>query len=286
MEVIEVQRKAIDFAEYVKRSAVFEDAPNMITGDTLFTENGKPIILYKKIDFADTKALRQAVQRVKYAETTRTAGLKTQSAIFGYNPRNVIRKDFCSATAMSFNQPAEHQVITDFAQELTRLYEQTFPDTFNRHKGAVSEKILPEWKMKGELFTSGICNKNNPLKYHFDSGNIKDVLSNMVVFKYKSEGGHLAIPELNVTLECADNTVVLFDGQSLLHGVTPIDNRYADSYRYSVVYYTLQQMWNCLPLTGEIARIRKLHKQREQNRSNERKQAKTAQQEATKEHTE
>lgn len=274
MRIVEIQRVAINYKEYSKRSASFEDAPNLITEDTLFVENGRPLILYKKIDFADTKGLRQAVQRVKYAETTRTNGLKTQSAIFGYNPRNVIRKDYCSATAMSYNQPEEHEIIANFALELTELYKKTFPETFEAHQVEVEQKILPEWKMKGELFTSGICNKNNPLKYHFDGGNIKGVLSNMVVFKYKSQAGYLAIPELNITLECADNTVVLFDGQSILHGVTQIDNRFADSYRYTVVYYTLQQMWNCLPLQDEIKRIRQVHGKRERNRSEERKKAK------------
>jgi hypothetical protein len=78
----------------------------------------------------------------------------------------------------------------------------------------------------------------------------------MVVFKHKVSGGHLAMPEYGVAFECAHNTAMMFDGQEILHGVTPIKKEGESSLRYSIVYYSLQQIWNCLPLTEEIARLR------------------------------
>lgn len=64
------------------------------------------------------------------------------------------------------------------------------------------------------------------------------------------------MPEYNIGFECAHNTAMMFDGQESLHGVTPIKRESEMSRRYSIVYYSLRQIWNCLPLDEEIARLR------------------------------
>ena len=88
----------------------------------------------------------------------------------------------------------------------------------------------------------------------------------MVVFKGDVDGGHLVIPELDISLEVADNSLTIFDGQDLLHGVSPIEYRHEQSYRYSVVYYSLERMWQCMTVDEEIARIRTKKMEREINR--------------------
>lgn len=266
MKTLKLLRKPLELSQFKKRSALESDCSTFIDYDLLVTENGSPRILYKKLDI-DTAALLKAVRKIKYEKNNRTTGLVTESAIFGYNPRNVIRKDFCSATSMAYNHPSEHALIADFGRELSRLYQEYFPDIFGSHAGFVNEKISPDWKIKDTPFTSGIVNRNNPLKYHLDSGNVKNVLSNMVVLKKDVQGGGLACPEFDLLFECANNTVMLFDGQQILHGVTPIHKTSPNAFRYSVVYYTLLQMWQCLPIGEEIARIRKIHTQRERNRA-------------------
>lgn len=266
MKTIEIQRKEIDFKEYIKRSAKEEDYKTLVTEDCLITENGEPKILYIKLDKNKTKYLRQACKNIRYEKSERTTGLKTQSRIFGYSPRNTIRKDFCSSTSMAVEHPLEHTVICDFGKYIAGLYKEYFPQIYNKHKDLVTENNLDEWKIPQTPFTSGIVNKNNPLKYHFDAGNISDVLSNMIVFKKNMKGGYLACPEFDIAFECADNTAVLFDGQKILHGVTPL-NKKESSYRYSVVYYSLKQMWNCLPLSEEVLRAREVRNKRETKRA-------------------
>ncbi|GIM60533.1 hypothetical protein CAPN008_05830 [Capnocytophaga canis] len=267
MKIIEIQRKPVDFKEYIKRSAKETDYKTLITEPCLITENGEPKILYINLDKEKTKYLRQACKNIRYEKSERTTGLKTQSRIFGYSPRNTIRKDFCSSTSMAVEHPLEHSVICDFGEYIAGLYEEYFPEIYNKHKDLVVQNNLDEWKIPRTPFTSGIVNKNNPLKYHFDAGNISDVLSNMIVFKKNMQGGYLACPEFDIAFECADNTAVLFDGQKILHGVTPL-NKNEKSYRYSVVYYSLKQMWNCLPLTEEIIRAREVRNKRETKRAN------------------
>lgn len=267
MKIIEIKPKALNFKEYIKRSAKESDYKTLISEDALITTNGVPKILYMKLP-VDSSKLRAVVKKLKYSTTKRIRGLATTSTIFGYNPRNAIRKDYCSATAMAYTQPKEHAFICEFGKVLSQLYKQYFPDVYNYHNSITDKKILPEWKINETPFTSGIVNKNNPLKYHFDTGNIKEALSNMVVFKKDVQGGYLACPEFGVGFECADDSVVIFDGQSILHGVTPIKQLFPDSYRYSIVYYTLQQLWSCEPLSEEILRVRKTHLAMERRRAN------------------
>mgnify|MGYP003336309376 FL=1 len=132
----------------------------------------------------------------------------------------------------------------------------------------LEEKIKNEWVIKGTPFTSGIVNKDNPLKYHFDSGNFKGVLSNMVAFKKNMNGGRLIIPAYNIKLEIEDGSLSVFDGQSILHGVSPFDKKNNDAYRYTIVYYSLEQMWKCETINDELIRIRAKKKEREFNRLN------------------
>lgn len=270
MNVIDVKAKPINPKELKSRFAVESDANITIKQDTLLVEDGKPILLYKKIDWTDTEPLRNACFSVKYTKDTRlpkknSPGITTRSAIFGYRPRIPLRQDFCSTAQMANNNHQEHIIVTEFAAKLTEIYKEYFPETFAIHEQK-TDKILKEWKIPGSVFTSGIINKNNPLQYHHDSGNFKGVLSNMVAFKNHVRGGRLVLPEYDIKLEIADNTITIFDGQSIVHGVTPILKYAEDSYRYTIVYYSLEQMWKCEPIKEEIKRIREVKKQREEKR--------------------
>jgi len=265
MKKIELTPKEIDLKAYRSRSAFEQDAKKLIDFDCLITQGGKPVILYKKLDI-DTSELRKAVRSIQYATSTRTNGLKTTSAIFGYRPRVAVRNDYCTATAMATNDKRNHGIIAGFATQLTEYYEKYFPEIFEMHHQVVGQRVKDEWTIPGTPFTSGIVNKNNPLKYHHDKGNFKGVLSNMIVFKRDVRGGHLACPEFDLKFECADNTLVIFNGQNILHGVTPIKYLTKQAYRYSTVYYSLEQMWKCDSVDEELIRIRELKLKRELKR--------------------
>lgn len=272
MKVIEVKAKEVNAKELKSRFATEQDASILIKDDTLLIENGKPIVLYKKIDWCDTEELRRCCMNVKYNTDTRLPkknmpGITTRSAIFGYRPRIPLRQDFCSATMMANVSPKEHSIITNFASKFTEIYKEYFPETFAFHEEK-AKGVLNEWRIPNSVFTSGIINKNNPLQYHHDSGNFKGVLSNMVAFKTGVAGGRLVMPEYDMKLEIADNTLSIFDGQSIVHGVTPIRKFTEDSYRYTIVYYSLEQMWKCDTIKDEVLRIRKVKREREMKRLN------------------
>ena len=262
MKRLDLQFKDIDVSKYRKRTALMSDVNTMINEDVIIYVDDQPVLFYKNLK-EDTSHLRWAVKNVDYVMGKRVRGLESQSAIFGYSPRIAMRHDYCTITSMAEKKPKQHHIISNFIENIIGYYEEYFPDIFNKHKDIVKEKVLDEWKIAGSPFTSGIVNKNNQLKYHFDTGNFKGVLSNMIVFKKGTSGGHLVIPALDIALEVSDNSLTIFNGQDILHGVSPIDYDNEKGYRYSVVYYSLEQMWKCEPLGDEVERIRNVKTQRE-----------------------
>lgn len=268
MKLVEIapQRKKLDLADWKKRTAMEEDYDTLIKDDTLIRDQaGNPILLYvkPKIDFA---SLRSALTKIEYQASERTGGLKTVSRVFGYQPRIALRRDFCTATSLAYSSPKTNEIICDFGRGIDPIYRKYFPSTAEHHNEQTT-KVLPEWRIPGTVFTSGIINKNNPLKYHFDAGNFENVCSCMLGFKRNILGGYLSIPEFGLALEIADGSLTIFDGQSLLHGVTPIKRTTPDAYRYTVVYYALKDMWKCEPVGVELERIRRLRTEREFRRA-------------------
>lgn len=265
MKVIEIVPKELDLTLFKKRTALESDADEVIDYDCLITSNGVPKILYIKLN-NNTDPLRWAVRTIKYSAGKRTRGLLSQSTIFGYRPRIATRKTYCSSTALSYSFPKQHYFIVDYAKELSTYYNNYFPDVFNKHTEEIKKRVMDEWTIAGTPFTSGIINKDNPLKYHHDRGNFKGVLSNMIAFKKGMKGGRLVIPEYGIKLEIDDNTLTVFDGQSIMHGVSPFQKIDEGGYRYTIVYYSLEQMWKCNTISEELTRIRVLKKSREHKR--------------------
>lgn len=264
MTVRELRRREVDVKVLLKRSALETDTDEVVSAEGVYTENGKPVIIYGRFPERQYE-LEWAVKTIDYQTDTRTGGLATTSRIFGFRPRVAIRHDFCSATSMLEQFPRQHGVICQFGARLTALYREQDPEAFAHHLKAL-EAVRPEWVMPESVFTSGIVNKNNPLKYHLDSGNFRGVKSCMVVLRRDVDGGYLSVPEFNVRFLLDDQAFFLFDGQSILHGVTPIEKKTSNGYRYSIVYYALDQMKHCGSCREELERIRKVKRLREQKR--------------------
>ena len=239
------------------RTALETDYSTLINEDCklIDKDTGQIIAIYFTLPETPSSLLRGLLS-LKYDKNKRLKGLITHSRIFGWRPKEMIRNNYCSSASMARKEPGIHAQLVQFAHVLTKYYKQFVPEIFKSHQQIADDNILEEWMIKGTPFSSGIVNKNNELHYHYDAGNFKDVYSNMVAFKSNIRGGYLSIPEYDIGLEIATNSVLLFDGQKLLHGVTPIKLLNANSYRYTVVYYTLKAMWTCKPLTEELARYK------------------------------
>jgi hypothetical protein len=270
MQTLVLKRREIDLKEYCNRRADESDCSTLITEPFKLVDEdtGKVMALYcKPTDEAETfNDIFDACLKVKYVSDYRTNGLKTTSRIFGYNPRNAIRKDFCSAASLAHDAPALHQRVLQGGALASKHYAIHNPELYDEHIRTTEEKIVEDFRLPEVPFTSGIINDNNPLCYHFDSGNFKNVWSAMIVLKDRIAGGYLAMPEYDILCEVATHSIFYFDGQGILHGVTPIKKLSSDSRRFSIVYYSLQAMWNCQPLREEIARARMRREEVEQKR--------------------
>lgn len=269
MKHITAQRTELNLDEYKMRSAMETDYTQLVTESATIYENGAQQIVYLELDI-DCSDIVAALQRIHYDKSYRTTGLLSTSRIFGYSPRITIRRDYCTATSLAKAQPSEHAIISGYAAKVAQYYASMNPDLYKTHQATTDEHVIGEYKIKDSPFTSGIINKNNPLKYHFDTGNFKDVWSCMLVFKRDVEGGYLSVPEYNLAFELKNNSLLMFDGQSLLHGVTPIHRTSPRAFRYSIVYYSLREMWNCLPISDELLRIRQKRTEREEKRASKR----------------
>lgn len=267
LKVLRLKRKFIDPKQFVKRGALESDFDQLLTESAIVVDDttNEILFVYKKLDF-DTEEMVAALKRVKYQTSERTSGLKTTSRVFGYLPRVPLRRDFCTTSSFAREQPKEHATVVKYGQKISELYHQYTPETYAKHQEITNAKVLDEYAIRDTPFTSGIINKNNPLKYHFDSGNFEGMYSLMLGFKKDVAGGYLSIPDYGIGVEICNNSVFMFDGQEIMHGVTPIKRLSSSAHRYTVVYYSMKQIWNCLPLDDELARIRKIKTEREEKR--------------------
>jgi hypothetical protein len=77
----------------------------------------------------------------------------------------------------------------------------------------------------------------------------------------------LALPEYDLAVAVKHKSLFFFDGQGILHGVTPMRLLRPQAKRYSLVYYSMRGMWKCEPLGAELARIRRKRTEREARRA-------------------
>lgn len=228
----------------IKESTVFKDK-----------DSGETVLIYmsgEETKFAN-EFLMDSLSSVKFSKNKRTNGLVTQSEIIGYRPRltGSQGKKTCAKTSFGNRYQKIEDELYKVAQVAEKMYKEYAPKTQKRHS-ELSERVHNDYRMPETSFTSGIINKNNPLKYHYDTGNFKNVFSIMLGLKRKSWGGYLHIPQLHINLEISNGSISMFDGQSLVHGVTPIVGDSEDNYRFTIVFYSLVQMWNCLETSKEV----------------------------------
>jgi 2-oxoglutarate-Fe(II)-dependent dioxygenase family protein len=245
-----------DEKEFVGKKVGPFDWDQTIGGPCDIYREGKLILSVREFNAMDPnlRAARLAAKQLLYPKSTRTSGLETQSRIFGFSPRVAIRNDFCSKTSMATDFPEAHEVFRKTGELIAPYYAGSFPEVYEANKVEM-ETVLPEWRFT-ELFTGGIVNKNNALAYHYDSGNFKNVLSCMLLFKESVRGGELVFPKWRIALDLPNASLTMFDGQAILHGVSPIQRLNRNAYRYTIVFYALRAMRECLPYDEELRRAR------------------------------
>jgi hypothetical protein len=174
---------------------------------------------------------------------------------FGFMARVKIRKDFCRACEMARENPGASSFLGRWAGIAGEFLEALSPPVAAAQRAQV-ETVKECWRLPGGLFTSGIVNRNSTLTYHHDGGNFKGSWNCMIALPQDIEGGELVVPEWGARLAFKQPCIVAFDGQRFLHGVAPFERMTGRAYRYTIVYYALQNLRLCGTPEEELARIK------------------------------
>lgn len=255
----------IDPKWWPNRPANVRDGPGEIPINSEVWCNGRRVLVYAEV--SDAEHVHRAVQRLPVQRNYRTSGMWSDSRTFGYLPRFTMHHDFCKLSSAASEHPAEHAALCSYALLAEIKMRQWFPKEAAELDEAMQD-VLMDWRIAGSVYTSGIVNKNNPLTYHRDKGNFTSCVSAMLTFRRNISGGATVFPELNLRAVTRHNSILIFNGTHILHGVTPLVGApKPDSYRYSVVYYSMSGMKNCLTMRQELDRIRRVRAERERKRA-------------------
>lgn len=216
------------------------------------------------MDDALIAELGALLRPIKYPRSHRSAGMLARCMIFGFQPRAVLRKDFCGISAMARTYPEAHARLCELSVDASALLSAARPDVYERQMERVGE-IRPEWRIPGSAFTTGVVNQTTAIPYHRDQGNFPDAWNVQIAWTREAEGGRLVVPELGVAFDYSRPAVTAFEAARYWHGVTPIRRR-VGGYRFSVVWYAMRGLCACASPAEEVARIRRVRTERERRR--------------------
>jgi hypothetical protein len=227
----------------------------MVEKETMVYLEGKPVMGYFHTPPALLKELHEAVGIAKVHKTARVWGLQTSHAVFGVQPRNPNRNDYCRFTRDSATQKPVFEVLNKACQYFSEVYEKNFPENYKAALKQINQNVDPSWRFNKTPFLSLNINLNHAIKYHRDNGNFSEALSTVLIVKKNIKGGQLAVPELNLTLAQQDGAYCLFPGSRFIHGVLPIQASRQPSYRASIVFYSMTGLKHCYPYHQELGRV-------------------------------
>lgn len=255
-QVISLQRvlESAQPREWRTKPASLEHGKRVLRPPFVLECDGKPIMVALTNECpADT--LYEHFERIAYQKNDRSSGMVARSRVFGYMPRIVMRRDYCRESALHHELPETWQLLRQCAQHIAGVYKLMLPNHYDDHQ-LLAKQALPIWRIDNTPFTSGIINQSAALAYHKDSGNFPGVWSAMLVVRKHVDGGELVVPEIGASVDLPHGSLLFFDGQKWLHGVTSIVRTRPDGRRYSCVFYSLKQMWQCLTPSEELRRFR------------------------------
>lgn len=252
-------------ASHLVGEMVTEREPSLLTPGTVVhdADSGEAVLAYLPLE--EPARLRAAAMSVDFDKSTlgRQKNYRSRSRTFGFAPRRpVVLREGCTLAALAHEQPDVERVLESYADQFSAALEQIDPDIVPKDQATLGD-VLGDWRIgEAKLWTSGVVNDTAQLPYHRDGFNFA-TWSAMPVVRRGVRGGHLHLPEYDLTVPCMDSTVTYFPGFTYVHGVTPMVRAREDGYRISIVYYALKGMKNCREAAEETRYARTRRTQRE-----------------------
>jgi hypothetical protein len=244
----------------IKRNRTYAPHLTPTTDDGLIVidaETQQPVMLYTHLtehdDLINHLSRRLRFQKAKWTDPAgnrkyldRLSGIGTNNIIFGHTAPDHVKQNYaCRLSEVHHYAPSLGTSLTSIVAPMWHLFQKHLPNQAAHHDSLVRSSIHSDWLLNNTPFTSGICNHTSVLPYHCDAGNLTDTWSMMLSIRRDVGGGHLHIPEYDITLPIADRSVTIFNGQRHLHGVTPFVRLRKDAHRFTLVVYTKQAMRRC-----------------------------------------
>lgn len=191
---------------------------------------------------AETEMLRSTLAEIKYVPKVLN-GQSTESVQFGFMPGGDDRNPHRAGELLwSRKHRKAANRLYMYAELPDRLYKEAMKEDRAEHLRQADKNIPKEFRLSSSAWTNGIVNKGNALVLHRDGGSYNGACTGTIVLQKGIEGGAVVFPEIGFGITPKDGARMVFDGGLLLHGVTPFRAVEEESYRYSVVYYTLSAL--------------------------------------------
>jgi hypothetical protein len=202
----------------------------------------------------------------------RLSGVVVAHRTFGFTQPSPLRRRWgCGRSSFDSAYPEAATLAYEFAAEAEQVMRRWAPEPYERSATAVAATIPEAWRIEGTPWTSGIINNTAALPYHCDSGNIRGSWSAMLGARHGLDGGLLHLLDYDVYLAIPHGSISIFDGQSVLHGVTPLKRTHHDAWRYTLVTYSKSGLKVCCPdPAGEAKRAQLKATDMEQRRADRR----------------
>ena len=245
--------------------------PN-IKEDTLFMFEGKSVGFYLKkvegkiaklLEIANTELLSDRVPKTKLDRMSKISQKSAQKEVIekykdkkGFEvdqystiigsipPKPVVKRTYPTISSVHQVKTATNfiKAMLLVEKEGEKLLKEIMPEQYELQKQILA-KTDPKWRF-GDLFTSSISNFNINANYHRDTGNLQNTVNFIFTKRNNSTGGCLNVPDFGITVEQADNSLLVYPAWQNIHGVTPIIPTGEGGYRNSLVFYPLKAFEN------------------------------------------
>ncbi len=266
-----IRRPRVEADPGLRRTYAPEPTCDVATGefDLVDRDSDRVVAFCRVLPREDVREIRRGLLGMRWdgmtesANEFRLSGIKNAHRTFGFSEPVPLRRRYgCSRCRLTEEFPALDRALDEIVGPIHDLTLDIAPATVGARHGEIREAVDPGWRLGRTAWTAGILNYTAALPYHRDAGNFVGGWSTMLVLRRWMEGGLLHLVEYDLAIGCEDRALVGFDGQAIMHGVTPLapDRRAhtaVDPYRFSVVWYSKRGMVKCAPPgEAELARTR------------------------------
>jgi hypothetical protein len=182
------------------------------------------------------------------ANEGRLSGIIVTHRTFGFVPPQPLRRRYaCTGSRLDFDYPSISRAIGEFCTVAEHVFRTQATDVYEETANNVRDLIAPAWLIEGTPWTSGIINHTAALPYHRDRNNIPGSWSAMLACRRAVDGGLLHLVDYDVWLTIPHGSITIFDGQSVVHGVSPLRLVDTNPFRYTLVTYARSGLKVCCP---------------------------------------